>query len=482
MTQAATANYTDSSSTPQRISASFRDPSGFVFEFDERIFRALDQSCLNVVHELHDTGLLSTMIEQGLLVGTSIVDERSLGRKLAQMYPRAAGFLEHQRIDYLSYPYEWTPAMLADAGLATLDLQMRLLEHGFSLKDATAYNIQFVNGRPVFIDVPSIERPARLDVWVALGQFSRMFTYPLLLNRCKGQSIRGYFLANLDGKDVVEVRKAFGIAELFKPSLLLDLAVPYLLSKRQINAPWSAGKLESRDTSASSQVFNLRRLRSKIIKLTHSSHSAGNWANYPETCSYSPRAERCKSDQIEGFLNRFSPATVLDVGCNTGRYSRLAARSGATVLATDRDVDCVDLLYRSLKTEPSNIQPLCIDICNPSPAIGYCNRERPGFMERARMDCVLALALIHHLHVSANLPLESISDLFAQLTRQFLVLEFVPREDVMFQRLLAYRSESFDHYTLDKCIQAFQSHFKLIQRVDITESRRTLLFWRKTSP
>ena len=218
--------------SPVRQAGSFRDPSGFVFELDGRILRAVDESCLQTVRELRDSGLLTRLIDDGLVVPTTIVEDPELLQQLRRSIPSPPASFEHERIHPISYPYEWSPSMLADAGICTIDLQIRLLENGYSLKDATAYNIQFHRGRPVFIDIPSIERPPRLDVWIALGQFGRMFTNPLLLNRYKGQSLRSYFLADLDGSDVSRVQRAFGRLELLSPRLLLDVTLPYWFGRR----------------------------------------------------------------------------------------------------------------------------------------------------------------------------------------------------------------------------------------------------------
>lgn len=468
---------------PIRDPASFRDPSGFVFEHGGRILRAVDEGCLATLRELERSGLLTALIDDGLVVNTRIVEEPGRIAGMCNEPDGPAGLLEHDRIEPISYPSEWSPSMLADAGVATLDLQMRLLGRGFSLKDATAYNIQFVYGRPVFIDIPSIERPARLDVWHALGQFSRMFTLPLLLNHDKGHALSAYFLAHLDGSDLEDVRRAFGRVELLRPRLLLDLTLPYLMERVANRRACSRSvAVAPGETSPAAQMLNLRRLRAKLPKLACQAASAGGWAGYQQTCSYSGTADEAKAASIRAFLGRHRPARVLDIGCNTGRYAELAAESGAAVVAVDRDVACVDQLYRRVRGRDMPILPLCVDIANPSPAIGFRNRERPRFLDRVHADCVFALALIHHLHVAANLLLAGIRDLLADVAERYLVLEFVPRGDVMFERLLRYREDRFDGYTLARCIDVFRERFRLIEQVPVKDSPRTLMFWEKDRP
>lgn len=468
-----------------RNAASFRDPSGFVFEHDGRVFRAVDDGCMAEMRELSEGGLLEELVDAGHLVPTRIIDDPLEHYALAEAFPGHAGFLEHRRVEYLSYPYEWSFAMLVDAGLLTLDLQVKLLQKGHSLKDATAYNVQFVTGRPVFIDVASIERPNRQDVWIALGQFGRMFTLPLLLNHKKGHQLRAYFLANLDGRDVADVRAAFNWMELFRPSLLLDITLPYWLARPEARTDKVRHHSDRtgrtpKQAGPSAQIMNLKRLRAKLQRLRRRHQPSGHWSNYTQTCSYTDAAEGGKMDAVKAFLGVQKPATVLDLGCNTGQYSVLAAEIGATVIAVDADPDVVDTLYRHVHERRLPILPLCIDIANPSPAIGFCNRERTRFMERARAECVLALALIHHLHVSANLPFNAICDLLAQLTTDTLVLEFVPQDDVMFRRLMRFRVDLYQDYTLEKCMKTFSERFELICRVPVPDSPRTLLFWKKT--
>ncbi len=465
--------------TLHRAAASFRDPSGFVFELGGRIFRAVDAACLEIIRSLRDDGLLAELIGAGRIVPTRIVDDGADLDILRDAAPEAAGYLEHERIDPISYPAEWSPGMLAAAGIATLELQERLLQHGWSLKDASAYNIQFVCGRPVFIDLASIERIARPDVWPALGQFNRMVTLPLLLHRRKGLDLRGLFLSHLDGLDPDEARRAFSLPGLLRPGLLADLTLPWLLGRLadRRQAPPSARR-SPRTAGPGVQIANLRRLRRKLEALAGKGPDS-LWSRYTRTCSYSDQAEQSKMLAIRDFLDEHRPASVLDIGCNTGRYALAAAEGGARVVAIDRDAASVDRLWQKVRAGGADILPLCVDIANPTPAIGFRNCERLSFLQRVRADCVLALAVIHHLHVSANLPLEWIRDLLADLANRHLVLEFVPADDAMFRRLTRFRVDLYRDFTLQRCIESFSPRFELVHRCRLADSPRTLLFWRK---
>ncbi len=463
-----------------RDAASFRDPSGYVFERGGAIFRAVDGTCLALLRELDDRGLLRRLQDEGLLVRTGFV-EGPLLEGLAAEHGREWHFLEHERIWPITYPYEWSVSMLADAAVATIDMQLRLLEEGCSLKDATAYNVQFVAGRPVFIDVSSIERPTRLDLWFALGQFQQMFTFPLLLAG-RGWDLRSYFLASIGGRTAEQVAGALGPVERWRPKFLVDVVLPALLAARaDRRGPRRQRELLDRPRpDATAQRVNLRRLRRKVGRLAASYRPRGTWSEYTRTCSYGAAAEAAKKAMVGEFLERTRPRTVIDLGCNTGDYSFLAAERGARVVAADADPDAVELLYRRLRGEPAEISPAVLDLGNPSPAVGFRNRERPSFLDRvAEGDCVLALALVHHLHVAGNLPLPAIRDLLAGMARRDLVLEFVPREDPMFERLMRFRVDLYGAYGLEGCRRVFAERFEVVAERPIPGSPRTLLFLRR---
>jgi len=469
-----------------RVAGSFRDPSGYVFQHGERIFRALDAAAADLLRSLNVQGHLARWAREGLVVGTRFVEDPPLLAELNAAHPGFSAFLEHDRIDPITYPYEWSTAMLADAGRLTLRLQGELLQLGLSLKDATAYNIQFVRGKPLFIDLTSIEKPARLDLWFALGQFNRMFLYPLLLVKHAGWDLRSYFLSNLDGRSTLQVGQAFPFRKRWSPALLFDIGLPYALERRVKTGKASAPRPSAPAPGGApaghpaAQQMTLRRLDKKIGALANSIAPETVWGDYTQTCSYDDVAEASKKALVKEFLEQAQATEVLDIGCNTGDYSRIAAACGASVLATDFDIGAVEQMYRRLKTEPAAITPMVVDIANPSPGIGFLNAERPPFLERAKPDCVLALAVIHHLLVGANLPMAAIRDLYTQLTRKFLILEFVPTDDVMFRKLIEFRVNLFDHVTLDHCLDVFGKSFRLLRRESIRNSPRTLLLFEKT--
>jgi SAM-dependent methyltransferase len=466
----------------QRDAASFRDPSGYVFRHAGRIFRSLDARAAADLKALQEKGSLARLVADRLIVPTSFVPPSPLLDQLTAAHPGFAAFLEHETIDPITYPYCWTVYMLADAAATTLDVQLRLLETGHSLKDATAYNVQFVRTRPQFIDLTSIERPPRLDIWVALGQFQQMFTYPLLLTRYRGWDLRSYFLSSLGGRTAAQVGASFGGLSRLRPGLLLDLTLPLWLDRKSGESGPGREVFDKPNPNSAPQAMNLRRLRKKVLKLAEGYRPQGVWARYTQECSYVDAATAAKKKIVRAMIERVKPRRVLDLGCNTGEYSLLAAEAGCEVIAADADHDAVEMLYRRVRGHDKPITPIVVDLCNPSPAIGFRNLERPRLVERIGADAVLALALLHHLHVSGNLPLEAIADLFDDLTKDALVLEFVPTDDVMFRRLTRLRRETFEGMTLERCLAAFAPRFELQAREPVPEGGRVLLLFRKRRP
>ncbi|MBN1589115.1 MAG: class I SAM-dependent methyltransferase [Pirellulales bacterium] len=464
-------------------SGSFRDPCGSVFYHEGNVYRAVDDETFALVERLEADGLLASLIASGRLIDTSIVRPLEADFDVLREIASGRRVLRHRAVPFVSYPCEWTFSMLADAAAEQLALQLRLLEHGYSLKDASAYNTQFLGAQAVFIDVPSIEVPARADLWIAYGQFCRMFLFPLLLGRYRAVDTKGYFLSHIDGMEVEQVYRTLGAATSLRPILLVDVFLQRLLQKRGADSVRLAraghGTASNGAASVAAQQFNLRRLSRKIDALAASRRWPSRWSRYAAANSYSPDAEEEKASFVEAVMRRHRPRAVLDVGCNTGRYSRIAVHAGARTVAIDSDHDCVDRLYRQARDEGLDLLPVWMDVANPTPGTGFRNSERTSFLDRVhggptRFDLVLALALVHHLLVVSRIPLPEISRLLADLTEQWLVVEFIPVDDPMFQRLLALRENIYTHVTQEHFEQVFSTDFRIDARQKLPECGRTL--------
>ncbi len=436
------------------------------------MFRAVDDECMRVIGRLLASPLWQSLQASRRMVPTTVVDPQA--RVEYQHEAQFPHLLKHERIERITYPYEWCTSMLADAGILTLDLQLMLLDEGLGLKDASAYNVQFVRGKPMFVDIASVEEPPRQDIWFALGQFNRMFTYPMLLNRYRGWDLRSYFMGHPDGMSESRMTAAVGKVQRWLPSMLLDVGLPAALQGRGGAAP--PGNVRRDD--ARGQTANLRRLRRTLHGFSGSDRLTGEWAGYRPSISYQGE-QSLKQDIVDQWLCTLNPRTVLDVGCNTGEYSFLAARRGASVVAIDGDVGAIEALYRRLRDEPADITPIAADIAAPSPAMGYMNREHAGLRERVRSECVLALAVLHHLAITSALPLPAVSELLWDLTTDSLILEVVGEGDPMFQKLMRLRRPLPMALTADNVLAAFEPRFTVEESAAIGESGRHLLLLRR---
>jgi len=470
-----------SSSKLHYESGSFRDPSGYVFYFQDETYRALDSDSFTLIQQLDKEELLSSLEKRGYLIPTKIITQTDpVYKALKENLPHEHYFLQHAKVPIISYPYEWSFSMLADSAKLQLELQLALIEKSYSLKDASAFNVQFIHCRPVFIDILSIEKLRFKELWIAYGQFCQMYLFPLLLKRYKNISSKGYFLNNINGLSVEEVYHIFGPLALFRPALFMDVFLQYYFQKSSPSKNIALKqKLKKEGTHTTPQIINLKRLLRKIDKVSKAPKPIGHWIEYINKNTYSMEAEEEKVNYIKEFLKQYSPPTVLDLGCNTGRYSMLASESGADVIAVDSDHDSIDLLYTHAKKARAHILPLWVDIANPTPALGFRNRERKSFRERVKADAVFALALIHHLLITSRIPMDALCDMFYELTDSYLVVEFIGRDDTMFQALLALREDIYAEINPDAFISIFSREFDLINQRKISNTERILFTFKK---
>lgn len=464
-----------------RVPGSYRDLSNHVFRHAGRVLRAMDDCSFAAIDSLIRRGLLGRWIDAGLIVPTWVVDDDPLTDQWRGEHPGFAHFLEHQPIHPITYPYEWTVSMLADAGRLTLELQRRLLDEGFALKDASAYNVQFAGGRPCWIDLGSIEHPRRRDLWFALDQFSRMFTFPLLLARYAGIEPKAYFLADPQGCDVVRAARRLGAVGRWRPAAFWDVGLPALLER------WARHRrAESRTLGTAHaddptpQRFTLRRLERRLARLAEGYRPRSRWAGYAAECPYPAAAEAAKRRIVHDFIAESRPGVVLDLGCNTGEYSLEAAEAGASaVVALDADHDAVERLYRRNRTAKAPITPIVADLLNPSPALGWMNREREALLARLRADCVLGLALTHHLCIEGNLDPTGPVELLASLARRDVLIELVPPDDPMVRRRMRFRADSDLVKPLDAWRAALAERFELLAEHPLPDSGRRLVVARR---
>jgi hypothetical protein len=455
-----------------RDHGSFRDPSGFVFWRDGQPYRQIQQSFAADWDAFESSPLKARLLERELLIPYETV-----GLDAAEQ-PGAHAVIRPERIEFISYPYEWTFGELRDAALLTLDVQLEAMRAGWTLKDASAYNVQFRNGRPILIDSLSFERLEDGAPWVAYRQFCEHFLAPLALVAKRDVRLASLLRADPDG-------------------IPLDLAARLLPWRTRLNfgllshihlhagAQRKHAANEDDGVAARGARIDKRRLEALIGNLRGTvkglawNPAGTEWADYADHTNYNDTATAAKARLVEAFVREVPGPRAWDLGANTGRYSRIAAAAGKRVLAFDIDPAAAEQNYRQLRGEKrTDILPLILDVANPSPGIGWAGRERRSLLERADPDVILALALVHHLAISRNVPLPMLLDLFAELA-PWSVVEFVPKEDSQVRRLLASRRDVFPDYHLDGFRAAAAERFEIVREEPIEDSLRVLFLLRR---
>ncbi len=449
--------------TDESVPGSFRDPSGFLFHRGGRLFRQVNDSYRADYKLLMESGLYQDLTNQGLLVPHVETSE-------PHMSGGGSLVIEPELIPFISYAYEWCFSQLQDAALATLAIQKKAVEHGMSLKDASAYNIQFRGCRPVMIDTLSFERYREGEPWVAYRQFCQHFLAPLALMSYSDVRLSQLLRVNIDGIPL-------DLASHLLPSkthLNLGLATHiHLHAQAQQKYADKQAKPTGRKMSRMAYLGLIDNLESTVKKLSWKPEGT-EWGDYYAATNYTDASLEHKTQLVGEYLEKARPKTVWDLGANTGRFSRIAAERGIPTIAFDIDPAAVELNYRECrKKEERNLLALLSDLTNPSPAIGFENRERQSLIERGPCDTAMALALIHHLAIGNNLPFAHIVDFLAGICRT-LIVEFVPKSDSQVKRLLATREDIFPGYTQAEFEQAFAARFVTLASSPVRESERTI--------
>lgn len=378
----------------------------------------------------------------------------------------AAHILTHPTLPCVTYPYEWSFAALKSAALAHLDLHLALLEEGFTLSDASAFNMQLIGAKPMHIDLLSVIPYQPGMRWHGYRQFLQHFLNPLLLESACGLSFAPFFRSSLDGIETTTCRKLLPWHSLLKPSGLLHVLLPGLSSGTSASSAPLKALPQSRYRGLLQHLQN-------IITSLHPRHQSA-WQHYTPTTSYAASAADIKQSLLRDFIQSQKPAALLDIGCNTGQYASLALQSGAgRVIGLDTDRASIDAAFARSTAGNLAFTPLVADISNPSPAQGWCHTERQTLESRFRPGAVIALALIHHLAITRNIPLAQILTYITSLAPTGLI-EFIPKSDPQIITMLQHRPDIFPDYTLESA-RAHLSHIASITaETPIGESGRVL--------
>lgn len=449
------------------VPGSFRDPSGFLFTRDGVLYRQVNEVHKDDFDRLMSSGLCRSLVDAGRLLPheTVHVDPADPSRAYLVIRP--------ERIPFVSYPYEWCFSQLKHAALLTLDIQETAMAHDMSLRDASAFNVQFHEGRPVLIDTLSFERLREGEPWGAYGQFCRHFLAPLALMAYRDVRLGRLFRLHIDGVPLDLADALLPRRLRLRPSLYLHLHV-----HARMGTKGGSGRRPERHFTRRAFEGLVGSLRKAVQRLFWEPESS-TWRDYyAEADHYSETAMRHKRELVDMFVRKVSPGTVWDLGGNVGEFARIAADHGARTICCDVDPSCVELNYRRVAEGGERLLlPLLCDLANPSPALGWAHSEREALVDRGPADLIMALALVHHLAIGNNVPFSYLSEFFARIAR-WLLIEFVPKRDPRVQQLLAFRDDIFDGYTREYFESTFSEHFKIEDRETLSDSDRTVYLMR----
>ncbi len=445
------------------LSASFRDPSGFLFSRNGLLYRQINRVYAEAYARLMDSGLYEKLVKAGMLIPHAEVEQEPAEQEAALKV------IQPEQVPVISYPYEWSFGELKDAALTTLSSQKRALRAGMVLKDASAYNMQFVRGKATLIDTLSFDLYHEGEPWVAYRQFCQHFLAPLALMALTDVRLSQLLRVYIDGVPLDLASTLLPWRSRLNFGLLTHIHLHAGAQKR-----YSGETVQTRGSMSRQALVGLiESLEATVRKLDWKPRGT-EWGNYYDITNYSDAAFEHKRELVQAWSQHLAPKMVWDLGANNGAFSRVAGESGAHVVAWDIDPAAVEQNYRQMKAEKAQtLLPLVLDLTNPSPAIGWANRERDSFGMRGPADLVLALAVIHHLAISNNVPLPQIAAFFAE-SGKWVILEFVAKSDSQVQKLLASRADIFPHYTREGLEAAFRERFTIHEAVEVRESDRVL--------
>ncbi|MBI5295980.1 MAG: SAM-dependent methyltransferase [Chloroflexi bacterium] len=452
----------------EQLAASFRDPSGFLFTRAGVLLRQVNRSYADEYTRLHESGLYDKLVKAGLLIPHVEADQPPAQAE------SAFRVIQPERVAFISYPYEWSFSQLKDAALATLSIQKRALKADMSLKDASAYNIQFVRGKATLIDTLSFGLYKEGQPWDAYRQFCQHFLAPLALMARVDVRLNQLLRIYIDGVPLDLASRLLPFSTRLDFGLLTHIHVHASAQTRYADADV---KREAPKGQMTRNAFLglIESLEGTVRKLEWKP-AGTEWGNYYGITNYTDAAFEHKKQLVGEWAARVQPALAWDLGANNGVFSRQAAAAGAYTVAFDVDPAAVEQNYRQIKAEKEQtLLPLVLDLTNPSPALGWANRERDSFTQRGPADLILALAVIHHLAISNNVPLPQLADFFAEAGKR-LIIEFVPKSDSQVKKLLATRLDIFPTYTLEGFEAAFAPRFRILEKINLRESERTLYF------
>lgn len=457
-----------------KYAGSFRDPSGFIFTANGCLCRQVNALYKEHYDHLMGSGLYDAFVENDFLIPHSEIDTTNIddhGYKI----------IAPTVIEFVSYPYEWCFSQLKDAALLTLSIQKMALEYGMVLKDASAFNIQFQNSKPIFIDTLSFEIYQEGQPWIAYKQFCQHFLAPLAIMAHVDARLGHLLQSYIDGIPLSLAKKLIPFKKKLNAGIFLHLCLHAKMQEKYSNVK----KIKNTDSSnlnvSKNALLGIISSLQKTISKIHWNIPKTEWIHYYQSTNYSDVGFEEKKEVVRGYLARINPGVVWDIGANTGCFSRIASSLGATTIAMDMDIGAVEWNYRqSRKKDSAPLTPLVVDIASPTPGLGWHGAERESLIDRGPADCVLALAIIHHLVITNNVPLNLVASFLAAISR-YLIIEFVPKNDSQVQRMLANRVDIFNEYTIERFESECKKHFEIMDKYILRDSDRVIFLMKNIS-
>jgi ribosomal protein L11 methylase PrmA len=451
---------------------SFRDPAGNIYHYENRILRTINPVAEKQYQFLKDSDLITKSVDAGFLIRTKELTSDEIPKPLRD----SKYLVEHDVIPHISYPYEWSFFQLKAAALHHLDFQLFLLDKGAVLTDATAYNVQFIGSKPIFIDLLSIAKYKEGQFWNAHSQFCEQFLNPLLLQSNKGIVHNYWYRGRLEGISTSDLSALLSFTEKFSWNIFTHIVLQAKFERDALAKPAratskikSAGKL-----SKLGYKSLLLQLRKWIRKLEPKVNVRTVWEKYSITNTYNDDEATKKRNVVIEFSNNNKPEKLIDLGCNSGDYSFAALEGGAkTVIGYDFDQKAVDAAFLRSQNNDANYLPLWLDAANPSPSQGWMEKERCSFSTRNKADAVIALAFEHHLAIGKNIPLDEVVSWIISLAPVGLI-EFVPKNDETVKTMLAIREDIFPNYTQLSFEKSIQKVAEIVTHTIISNSGRII--------
>ncbi len=454
---------------------SFRDPTGNIFYKDGRVYRLINNSGLNQYYSLKNANIIQESIDKKFLIPSKEVKfENSINDFFVDKI-----IIEHQKINYISYPYEWSFDQLKDAAIHHLEFHEFLLQNNFTLTDASAYNIQFIGAKIYFIDLLSLKKYNEGDYWVAHKQFCENFLNPLILKSIKNVDFNNWFRGNLEGISTKDLNSVLSFKDKLSLNMLTHVVLlnyfdQKVLSKKKIDL----NKIRNKKLSKRAFLLILKNLK-KFIKNLKQKKSKTVWDDYSKVNTYNKQEEDLKKKLVSEFASKYKFNSLLDLGCNNGTYSKICLDNGCKqVIGFDYDLNTINEGYLKAKKDNLDFLPLYFDASNPSSDLGWYQNERMGFLRRLNFSGMISLAFEHHIAIAKNVPLDQTIEWLTK-TAPYGLIEFVPKEDETIKKMLFFKGDIFKDYNEENFVKILQKKAQITSTNVISKSGRKIFEYRK---